>query len=86
MTLALGLLAMLFGADLVISGITKRPVGRLAFGYWDAPGGNTATATSAAPGNAATGGVYAPQLDTQHGNPAALGAITPSNAVGPRTG
>lgn len=58
MTLALGLLAMIGGADLVISGITKRPLGRLLFGYWDVPG----TDQSAAPpaGNASTGGPYAP--------------------------
>lgn len=58
MTLALGLLSVLLGADLVISGITKRPVGRLVFGYWDAPGTDTTAAPP--PGNASTGGTYAP--------------------------
>lgn len=46
MTLALGLLALFFGTDLIISAVTKRPLGRLVFGYWDAPGSDT---TGAAP-------------------------------------
>lgn len=65
MTLALGLLAVLLGADLVISGVTKRPLGRLVLGQWDSPGAQAAAATATATkggGNAASGGVYAGQV------------------------
>ena len=58
MTLALGLAATFLGAAFAISGYTNRPIGRLLFGYWDAPG-SSATASAPAPGNALTGGVYA---------------------------
>jgi hypothetical protein len=72
MNLALGLGATFIGAALVISGYSDRPIGRLLFGYWDAPG-STNTAPKAAPpepGNASTGGTHAPSTtaDTFHHN------------------
>jgi hypothetical protein len=78
MTLALGLLAILGGTDLLISGITKRPLGRLVFGYWDAPGSTTAAAPPTG-ANAASGGVYAPPgpVGPVGGNTAPAGPVGP---------
>lgn len=60
MTLALGLAATFIGAAFVISGYSNRPLGRLLFGYWDAPGTSTSAPAATAPGTALTGGVHAP--------------------------
>lgn len=61
MTLALGLGVTFVGAVFVLAGYTDRPIGRLLFGYWDAPGSKDSAAAATAPkaGTAATGGVYA---------------------------
>lgn len=76
MTLALGLAAVLVGADLIIAGYTKRPIGRLLLGYWDAPGasGLPTTPAPSAPGNAMTGGAYAPRGSTVTGTARVGGA------------
>lgn len=63
MQVAIALAAMFLGADMIIAGYTKRPISRLILGYWDAPGTNTPAVvpgSTKAPGNAMTGGVYAP--------------------------
>jgi hypothetical protein len=60
-TLALGLAAVFVGSAMALAGYTKRPLGRLLFGYWDAPGSSSsATDLPPAPANAASGGVHAP--------------------------
>lgn len=65
MTLALGLAVAFIGGAFLISGYSDRPIGRLLFGYWDAPGASAAVVPpgKAAPGNALSGGVHAPGVD-----------------------
>lgn len=62
MQLALGLAAVLLGADLAIAGITNRSFTRLLTGNWDAPSAATPTVTTppgtSAPKTAVTGGVH----------------------------
>lgn len=78
MQLALGLAAVLIGADLAISGVTKRSFTRLLMGNWDAPGSTSSTASTGAgakaPATAVTGGAHAPGAPT---NPVGFGATTP---------
>jgi hypothetical protein len=84
LTLALGLAATFIGAAFVIAGYSDRSLGRLLFGYWDAPGtsktaasGKTTSAPGAIgknipgenlPGNALNGGVHAPTIIGQRSN------------------
>lgn len=66
MQLAIGLIAVFAGVDLVLAGYTKRPFSRLLFGYWDKPGSSSSSGPATLPpGNAATGGVHAPQVQPQ---------------------
>jgi hypothetical protein len=72
MTLALGLAASFVGACMTLAGFTNRPLSRLLYGYWDAPGTTTPAGGTNPPGtsgtrgaNASTGGTYAPPAGPQ---------------------